>query len=44
MTVETNILINNIVLSSKINALKLTLSEKQLELYHNNLIDEAEKN
>lgn len=43
MTAETNILINNIVLSSKINALKLTLSEKQLELYHNHLIDEAEK-
>lgn len=43
MTQEINTLINQILIGSKLNALKLTLTDKQLEVYHNHLLDEAEK-
>ena len=43
MTQELNTLINQILLGSKINALKLTLTDKQLEVYNNHLLDEAKR-
>ncbi|MCZ8331232.1 MAG: hypothetical protein O9282_07970 [Flavobacterium sp.] len=45
MTQEEKILINvnYLLIGSKLNALKLTLTDKQLEVYHNHLLDEAEK-
>lgn len=43
MTQEVNTLVNQILLSSKLNALKLTLTDKQLEVYHNYMLDEAER-
>lgn len=43
MTQEVNTLVNQILLSSRLNALKLTLTDKQLEVYHNYMLDEAER-
>lgn len=43
MTQEVNTLVNQILLNSKLNALKLTLTDKQLEVYHNYMLDEAER-
>lgn len=43
MTQEINTLINQILIGSKLNALKLTLTDRQLEVYHNHLLYEAEK-
>jgi hypothetical protein len=43
MTQEENTLINYLLIGTKLNALKLTLSDKQLETYNNHIIDEVEK-
>jgi hypothetical protein len=43
MTQEINTLINQLLIGTKLNALKLTLSDKQLEVYNNHILDEVEK-
>lgn len=43
MSQEKNILINLLLIGTKLNALKLTLSENQLEVYNNHILDEIEK-
>lgn len=43
MLQELNTLINQILFGSKLNALKLTLTVKQLEIYNNHLLDEAKR-
>ena len=43
MTQEVNTLINLMLVNLKLNALKLTLTDKELEIYNNYLLDEAEK-
>ena len=43
MTQEVNTLINLMLVNLKLNALKLTLTDKELEIYNNYLLDEAER-